>query len=87
MSEDDREEFPEDDREEFGDDRDGFSEATSRSEGDPRVVIALNAVLSTVFAVTITGGLAYLEVVEYTLVNVATMAVVLFSVAYLATSR
>jgi hypothetical protein len=63
-------------------DSDGFGAGADRSKGDPRVVLALNAVLSTVFAFTIVWGLDLIGAMEYTLVNVATVAVLLFAVAY-----
>lgn len=68
------------------DERDGFSEGATRSEGDPKVVFALNAVLSTAFGAFVIWGLSILGVVEYTAVNVATLAIILFSVSYLMTS-
>jgi hypothetical protein len=68
------------------DERDGFSEAATRSEGDPKVVFALNAVLSAAFAAFVIWGLSILGVVEYSAVNVATLAIVLFSVTYLMTA-
>jgi hypothetical protein len=63
-------------------DSDGFGAGADRSKGDPRVVLALNAVLSTVFAFIIVWGLDLIGAMEYTLVNVATVAVLLFAVAY-----
>jgi len=63
-------------------DQDGFGAGAEQSQGDPRVVLALNAVLSTVFAVTITWGLDFVGSLEFTPVNVATLAVLLFAVSY-----
>lgn len=68
------------------DEREGFSEGATRSEGDPKVVIALNAVLSTTFALLVTWGLSILGVLEFTGVNVATLAIILFAATYLVTS-
>lgn len=67
------------------DGREGFGEGTDRSEGDPRVLLAMNVVLSTTFAVMVTWGLDLLDAAEFTLVNVATLAIILFSVTYLIT--
>lgn len=67
------------------DGREGFDDGTTRSEGDPRVLLAMNVVLSTTFAVMLTWGLDLLDAVEFTLVNVATLAIILFSVTYLIT--
>jgi len=63
-------------------DPDGFGAGAEQSKGDPRVVLALNAVLSTVFAVTITWGLDFVGSLAFTPVNVATLAVLLFAVSY-----
>jgi|AntRauTorcE11898_2_1112593.scaffolds.fasta_scaffold185962_1 hypothetical protein len=63
----------------------GFSEAVAASDGDPRVLVAINAVLSTLFGWTIVGGLSFLDVVAFDLVNVATAAIVIFSLTYLLT--
>ena len=64
----------------------GFRDGISGSSGDPRVVHALNAVLSTVFAIIIVRGLAMISTLAFTAVNVATLAVVLFTVAYVVVS-
>ncbi|WP_126661945.1 hypothetical protein [Haloterrigena salifodinae] len=65
--------------------RDGFEAGTAGSQGDPRVLIAMNAILSTLFAWTIVWGLSFLGAVEFGLINVATAAVVLFAITYLVT--
>lgn len=65
---------------------DGFGAGVERSAGDPRVLFALNAALSTGFALFITWGLAFVDVLEFTAVNAATLAVLLFAVTYLVTS-
>lgn len=65
----------------------GFETATERSEGNPWVVHGLNALLSTVFALTIVGGLDYVGSVEFTTINVATVAVLIFTAAYLLSVR
>lgn len=66
--------------------KEGFGDAVSRSEGDIRVFLALNALLSTVFAAAIVWGLSYLDFIAWSLLNVATTAIVLFSFAYLMSS-
>jgi hypothetical protein len=65
--------------------REGFEAGLSSSQGDPRVLLAMNAVLSTLFGWTIVWGLSYLDALEFGLVNVATAAIVVFSVTYLVT--
>ncbi len=65
----------------------GFSEGAERSEGNPWVVQGLNAVLSTLFALIVVGGLELLGAMEFTLVNVATAAVLIFTISYVATMR
>lgn len=63
----------------------GFEAGASGSQGDPRVVIGMNIVLSTGFAATIVWGLDLLGAVELTLINVATGAILLFALTYLIT--
>lgn len=63
-------------------DSEGFGAGAERSKGDPRVVLALNAVLSTVFAFTIVWGLDFVGALEYNLLNVATVGILLFAVSY-----
>lgn len=66
--------------------KEGFGDAVSRSEGDVRVFLALNALLSTVFAAAVVWGLSYLDFIAWSLLNVVTAAIVLFSFAYLMSS-
>lgn len=61
---------------------DGLGAGIEESRGDPRVVLALNALFSTAFAATIVWGLNLLGVVEFTALNVVTLAIVLFAAAY-----
>lgn len=63
----------------------GFSAGVSSSKGDPRVVLAINAVLSTLFAWSVVWGLSFLDVVQFGFVNVATAAILLFTVTYAVT--
>ena len=67
--------------------REGFEAATERSEGNPWVVHGLNALLSTVFAGTVVWGLDFVGTLDFTLVNVATLAILIFTAAYLMTQR
>ncbi len=66
-------------------DVEGFSEGLSSSEGDPRVLFAMNAILSALFAWSIIWGLSFLGLVSFTLINVATAAVLLFTMTYVVT--
>ena len=66
---------------------DGFEAGVSGSRGDPRVLFVLNAALSASFGATIVWGLSMLDAAELSLVNVATAAIVLFSLTYLVTMR
>ncbi|MFP9192964.1 hypothetical protein [Natronosalvus vescus] len=63
----------------------GFSEGLSSSQGDIRVLFVLNALLSTLFGWTIIWGLSLLGMAEYSLINVATAAIVLFALTYAVT--
>lgn len=66
-------------------DPEGFQAGAEQSKGDPRVVIALNAVLSTMFAATIAWGMGFVGFIEYNLVNTATIAILLFTATYVLT--
>ncbi|WP_226007671.1 hypothetical protein [Natrinema salinisoli] len=66
-------------------DDDGFEAGVSSSQGDPRVLIAMNVVLSTLFAWSIVWGLSFIGAVEFGLINVATAAILLFAMTYLVT--
>ena len=65
--------------------REGFEAGAAGSPGDPRVLVAMNAILSTLFAWTIVWGLSFLDVLEFGFINVATAAIVLFAMTYLVT--
>lgn len=67
--------------------REGFGEGASGSSGDPRVLFALNAILSTLFALVVTWGLSFVGAFAFTLGNVATLAAILFAVTYLFVGR
>jgi len=64
-------------------DAEGFQEGVEASQGDPRVVLAITVVLSVLFGWTIIGGLSLLDMVAFDLRNVATAAIVVFSLTYL----
>ena len=65
----------------------GFEAGASQSQGDPRVLIAMNIVLSTGFAASIVWGLDFLGAADLTLINVATGAILLCALTYLITVR
>lgn len=54
-------------------------------EGDPRVLFVMNAILSSIFATVVVYGLSYVDLAAFTLVNVASMALVLFAITYVVT--
>lgn len=60
----------------------GIGEGVERSAGDPKVLLAMNAVLSTWFAWMVIWGLDFLGAASLTAVNVATLAIILFGVTY-----
>jgi hypothetical protein len=66
-------------------DTDGFEEGASGTRGDPRVLVAMNVVLSTAFAATVVWGLSLLGAAEFTLINVGTGAVLLIALSYVVT--
>ena len=55
------------------------------SRGDPRVLFVMNLVLSSLFAVGIVWGLAFLDIMALTIWNVASLAVVLMAMTYVVT--
>jgi hypothetical protein len=71
----------------MADDAEGFDDAVADAEGDPRVILALNLVLSSLFAWAVVWGLSMIDIVAYGAVNVATLAAVLVGVTYLITQR
>jgi hypothetical protein len=64
---------------------DGFEAGASQSQGDPRVLVALNIVLSVSFSATVVWGLDLLGAADLTLINVATGAILLFALTYVIT--
>ncbi|MFC6769606.1 hypothetical protein [Natrinema soli] len=61
------------------DERDGSLQAgLESSEGDPRVLLVLNAVLSTLFAALFVWGASRLDLFVFTPTSVAAVAIVVF---------
>lgn len=69
------------------DDGEGIRSGVEESAGDPRVVLAMNAVLSSWFAWVVVWGLDFLGLVALTLQNVATLALILFALTYVVVLR
>lgn len=69
----------------MGADDSGFSEGVAASSGDPRVLLGLNAALSTLFGWTIVGGLSILDIAALSPINVATAAIIVFALTYAVT--
>ncbi|MFW6321754.1 MAG: hypothetical protein ACOC0Z_07865 [Halohasta sp.] len=72
----------------MGDDdtvEEGFREGLADSTGDPRVLLAMNAVLSTLFGWTVVGGLSMIDIAEFSAINVASAAIVVFALTYYVT--
>ncbi|MWV63505.1 hypothetical protein GRS48_01515 [Halorubrum sp. JWXQ-INN 858] len=67
--------------------RKGVRAGVEESKGDPRLVLLLNAVLSTWFAWTVVWGADLLGLLEYTLTNVATLALLVFALTYVVVLR
>ncbi|PHQ44705.1 hypothetical protein DJ68_17035 [Halorubrum sp. C3] len=76
-----------DDQRGAGEGPEGIREGVQGSEGDPRVVLLLNAVLSGLFAWTAFWGLQLLDVAEVTATNVASLALVIFALTYVVVLR
>jgi hypothetical protein len=55
------------------------------SQGDPRVLFVMNLVLSSVFAAGIVWGLDFVGLVDVTVWNVASLALLLMAVTYVVT--
>lgn len=55
------------------------------SQGDPRVLFAMNLVLSSAFATGIVWGLEFVGLVGFTVWNVASLTLLLMAVTYLVT--
>ncbi|MFB6123781.1 MAG: hypothetical protein ABEJ78_10025 [Haloferacaceae archaeon] len=57
------------------------------SEGDPRVLLAMNVVLSSIFAIVVVWGLDFVGVLPFTPRNVVGLAAVLVVLTYLVVIR
>ncbi|RDZ66273.1 hypothetical protein C5B90_07990 [Haloferax sp. Atlit-12N] len=69
-----------------GNDDEERGEEIEWGEGDPRVLFVMNLVLSTAFAAVVVYGLSYLDLAAFSVVNVASAALVLTAVTYLVTN-
>lgn len=67
------------------DERDGLQEGLESSEGDPRVLAVLNAVLSIAFAGTVIWGLDFIGALEFSLTTFAFVAIGLFLLTHTVT--
>ena len=67
------------------DDHDGLQEGLESSEGDPRVLAAMNAVLSTAFAGMVLWGLDLIGALEFSLTVLAFVAICLFLLTHTVT--
>lgn len=64
-------------------DGDGLQEGLESSQGDPRLLTALNAVLSTAFAGLVLWGLDFIGAREFSFAALAVAAVCLFALTYI----
>lgn len=55
------------------------------SQGDPRVLFVMNLVLSSVFAGVVIWGLSFIDVVAFSWVRVAALALLLMAITYVVT--
>ena len=65
----------------------GLAEGLEESSGDPRVVLAMNAVLSLLFGWTVVWGLDRLEVLTASRGTIAAATLVVFVTTYLLVVR
>lgn len=65
----------------------GIRDGVEDSKGDPRLVLLLNAILSTWFAWTVLWGLDLLDVVTFSAQNVAALALIIFALTYVVVLR
>lgn len=66
---------------------DGFSEGIESSEGDPRVLLLLNALLSLLFGYSLVFGLSFIGLWAFNVVNVLTATIMLFALTYVVVLR
>ncbi|WP_049926899.1 hypothetical protein [Halopiger goleimassiliensis] len=67
------------------DDREGFRDGLEASEGDRRVLVVLNAVLSGAFAWLLVWGAALVDLVAFSPSTVAVVAVGVFLLTFVVT--
>lgn len=63
----------------------GLEEGLESSEGDPRVLVVMNAVLSTTFALMVVSGASLIGALEFRYTTIAGMAIVLFVLTHVMT--
>ncbi|CAJ51160.1 hypothetical protein [Haloquadratum walsbyi] len=54
----------------------------TRSDGDPRVLFAMNIILSAVFGTGIIWGLSFIEIATFSPINVVTLTLIIAAVTY-----
>ena len=65
--------------------RDRVLSMETTSQGDPRVLFVMNLVLSSVFAAVVIWGLSTVDITQFTIVNVGSLALVVMAATYLIT--
>ena len=65
--------------------RDGLQEGLEESQGDPRVLVVLNAVLSTAFVWLVVWGGSFIGAIEYSYTTIAVGAIALFLLTHVMT--
>ncbi|MFC6874075.1 hypothetical protein [Halobellus marinus] len=55
------------------------------SQGDPRVLFAMNLVLSSLFATLVVWGLSLVDIAQFTLVNVGSLALIIMAATHIIT--
>jgi hypothetical protein len=66
-------------------DREGFREGLESSHGDRRLLVVINAVLSTLFAWLLVAGADFVGAVEFGLVPILAVAAVVFVLTHVVT--
>ena len=57
------------------------------AKGDIRVLLVLDLIISAIYSAIVIWGLAYIDVLEYSIENVAILTVILATITYLAVLR
>ena len=65
----------------------GIRDGVEESKGDSRLLLLLNAALSTWLAWTVVWGLDLLDIIAFTTGNVVTLALIVFALTYVAVLR